>query len=383
MYNNQYMIKFAIALFCENSIHFIYFDPKSFEIKISFIKEKFEPFCPVPENVFFIEMKKLCDQKFFDNLNDKLSNYIQIRSNKISSKNEGTLFSSAIFAGIDSFKNMSKNGFNHLHVFSANKNANGICFFPEPDYIKKYSSENEIKLFLPEINILNKLSEELIKTNVTFNLFICGLNQQNNLEPQINLPTFFNVCSNTGGRGFYYPISAKNEKFNEDIKLYYEKLHYDLNSILNKRYYYDIEIQLKHSNEFEIFDIFYSTGKNNKQIVNIPSINNDFSILYNMKFTKNLKEDKKYSFQFIVSFIDTNDNYTRKFRIYNYSIFSNEIYFKVYSYIDIDTMVKLIFCKEISDSLTEKNRNVCCFEKVKENLKKRLIDALYFYKKNV
>lgn len=372
-----------MAFFCENCIHFAYFDPKSSEIKINLIRELFEPFCPLPENIFFIDINRLSDQSFFDNLNDKLSNYVQKTYTNSTKKNQGTLFSSAIFAGIDSFKNMSKRGFYHLHIFSANKNANGVCFFPESEYIKKYSSENEIKLFLPENNVQNKISEELIKSNITLNIFVCGLTQQNQLEIQLNLPTFFNICSNTGGRGFYYSILNKGEKFNEDIKINYEKLHYDLNAILNKNNYYDIEIEVKHSNEFEISDIFYSTRNTNKKIINIPSINNDFNILYNIKFSKNLKEEKKYSFQFIVSYIDPNDFNSRKIRIYNYSIYSNEIYFKVYSYLDIDTMVKLIFCKEISESLTEKNRNVCCFEKVKENLKKRLIDALFFYKKNV
>jgi len=293
------------------------------------------------------------------------------------------LFSSAIFAGIDSFKNIAKKGFYHLHIFSANKNSNGKGFFPETDYIKSYSSENEIKLFLPEINTSTKITDELQKNNITVNMFICGYSQPNHLDIQINLPTFFNICNKSGGRGFYYSISNKVEKFNEDIKINYEKLHYDINAILNKKFYYDIQIELKHSSEFTVTDIFYFTGNSNNQILTIPSLNKDFNVLYNLKITRDLKQDKKYSFQFIVSYIDPSDFNSRKIRVFNYSIFPNEIYFKVYTYLDIDTIIKLIFCKEISDSLTEKNKNVLCFEKVKENLRKRLIDALYFYKKNV
>lgn len=385
---NKKQIKFAFGLFSENTINFIYLDKNTSEIKINKIHDVFDPFCPLPEDVFFMNFDLLCKQTFYDYLNDKLINFIQANSitntsNNLIYANSGSAFTASIYAGIDSYKNIRKKGFYHMHVFCANKNSNGIGFFPEAEYIKKYSSENEIKLFLPENNIANNLLEKLLQNDITLNLFVCGLTQANYLDFQINLPTFFSVCSKTGGRGFYYSIINKHEKFNEDIKTNYQKLHYDLNSILNKKYYYDVEIQLINSSEFLISDIFYSVGNSNQNKIKLPSINNDFNMIYHLKFSKTLKEEKKYSFQFTVSYIDPQYDNSRKIRVFNYAIFPNEIYFKIYSYLDIDTMVKLIFSKEVADSLSEKNKNVCCFEKVKENLKKRLIDALFFYKKNV
>ena len=178
-------------------------------------------------------------------------------------------------------------------------------------------------------------------------------------------------------------VSNKPEKFSEDIKINYQKLHYDFNSIINKRYYYDVQVTLKNSNEFSTTDTLLGICNIKNNIINLSSVGSDFNILYNFKYSKTLKEDKKYSLQFQISYIDPHDNFSRKIRVINYSQFTNENYFKIYTNMDVDAMIKLIICKEISDSLTEKNKNVCCFEKVKENLKKRLVDSLYFYKKHV
>lgn len=445
---NEKEIKIAFALFSENAIYFAYLDQKTSEIKFSAMRDLSEPFSPVAHSALFLSYNQLLNQNFLETLTEKLTNFSLSRNSQSSlansGKNPGTAFSASLFAGADAFPfpcgSEQKKTFNHLHVFVCNKNVGGAGFFPESDYIKKYSSENEIKLFLPESSASAPILGKILSRDVTLNCFVCGFTQANYLEMQVNLPTFFDVCGKSGGKGFYYSVVNKPERFNEDIKLNYQKLHYDLSAILNKKVYYNVQITMKHSTEFLVSDIFYTVGNsvnsvyqsgysglgniaslgssllnnissgignkdtsstkeinsnlnlleksnlnfaNEKGVIYLPSVNTDFNLLYNLKYSKVLKEDRKYSFQFIVSYIDPEDDNARKIRVFNYGLFPNEIYFKVYSYVDIDAMVKLIFAKEIGDSLSDKNKNVCCFEKVKENLKKRLIDALYFYKKNV
>lgn len=392
-------IKFGLVFFSENTIFYVYLDKKSNDLKINIIKDLMDPFSPLSENILFNNLASLNDPKFYNNLNDKINNFIQSKNfiennlalNYNSRCKPGACFSAAIYAGIDSFKtiNVNNKGYYHLHLILANKNSFGCGFFPEYDYIKKYSSENEVKLFLPENNTTATLVEKLLQTSITLNIFCAGFSHGSYLDIQANLPTFFTLCNKTGGRGFYYSINNKTEKFNEDIKISYQKMHYDMNAVLSRRYFYEVEITQKFSSEFSIQDIFYFVGGNeNSKIskdnkIKLASACSDFNLLYNFKYSKALKEDKKYSFQFIISYVDPQERNFRKIRVINSSIFASEMYYKVYSYIDIDSMVKLIFTKEICDSLTDKNKNVCCFEKAKENLKKRLVDALYFYKKNV
>ena len=378
-------IKYGFILLTENTINFVCIDKKSKEMKIYLISDLNDPFCPLPENILFIDYSQWNSPQFIESFTDKIINYIQEKNERYYNQQNltGSCFSSGIYAGIDVFKSMKSLGFNHLHIFIANKNNPGIGYFQETDYMKKYSSENEIKLFLPDTNISNKLTEILLQNNISLNIFCCGYSINNSLDIQINLPTYFEVCTKTGGRGFYYNVSNKPEKFSEDIKINYQKLHYDFNSIINKRYYYDVQVTLKNSNEFSTTDTLLGICNIKNNIINLSSVGSDFNILYNFKYSKTLKEDKKYSLQFQISYIDPHDNFSRKIRVINYSQFTNENYFKIYTNMDVDAMIKLIICKEISDSLTEKNKNVCCFEKVKENLKKRLVDSLYFYKKHV
>jgi len=445
-------IKIAFALFCENTIYFAYLDQKTSELKFSAMSDLTEPFNPVARSAFFFSSNFLLNQTFYETLTEKLFNFCVTRNKlnftnqttTINTVNKGTAFSASLFAGLECFNAASelsssqKKTFNHMHIFTCNKNSSGAGYFAESDYIRSYSSESEIKLFLPEQRVSAVLLDKMLSNGVTLNCFISGFTQAKYLDLQINLPTFFEVCSKTGGKGFYYSTVNKTETFNEDVKLGYQKLHYDLSAVLNKKVFYNVLISLKHSSEFFVSDVFYSVGNslnstynhgysssalesltslgtnllnnfsgggtnkaisssisnttsgnfnNNcaieKGVVFLPSVNSDFNLLYNFKYSKTLKEDKKYSFQFIVSYIDPLEDNVRKIRVFNYGVYPNEIFFKVYSYLDIDAMMKLIFVKEVADALTNKNNNVCCFEKVKENLKKRLIDALYFYKKNV
>ena len=436
------MINFCVILFDEDSIYFIYFDKKANDIKIVLMKDLKEPFCPLPCYMLFNNIEKLNDVYFYDLLNEKIEKFIEMKSNNYNDNNNknknnynkisGSAISASIYVAINALESLVNKGYYHFHIFSANKNINeikenqnqnykdkeSIAFFESDyDYLKLYSTQNEIKLFLPNKILSEKIIEILIKNKIALNVFYLGYTNSNILEPQLHLPTFFDISTKSGGRGFYYSLinnnnnnkdnqkdknnniykndneiinsnsnntnnNSTNNNFPDQLKNHLEKLHYDINSIFQRKYYYNFDISIKHSKTFTVTDTFFGM-KNTNNKISLPSISNDFNISLLINFSKILTEDKSSNFQFIVRYNDIYDNNYRKMRIFNSAIFSNENYYKIYTSIDVDVMSRIIYLKETSDLLTEKNKNSCSFIKAKENIKKRVTDALYFYKKQV
>jgi hypothetical protein len=413
--NKNIIIKFCLILFDENTIYFLYYDKKANDLKIVLMKDLKEPFCPIPCFLLFNYLHKLNDFQFYDLLNEKLEKFIEYKSinNDHNNKITGSAFNASIYVTINTLEYLDNKGYYHLHIFSANKNSEEIkenvkINESENDYLKLYSTQNEIKLFISDKNISEKFQEILLKNKITLNIFYLGYSNSNKLEPQLHLPTFFDLSTKSGGRGFYYSLinNKDNQKeninnnnyikninnnnnninnnaiFADHLKNHLEKLHYDINSILQRKYFYNLDILIKHSKTFTVLETYFGMKNTNNKII-LPSISNDFNISILLNFSKILQEDKSSNFQFIVRYNDIYDNNYRKMRIFNSAIFSNENYYKIYTSIDVDVMSRMIFFKETSDLLIEKNKNSNCFIKAKENIKKRVTDSLYFYKKQV
>jgi hypothetical protein len=135
---------------------------------------------------------------------------------------------------------------------------------------------------------------------------------------------------------------------------------------------------LRTNSEIEVVEVLGIFGKRQSNHI-LTTCTSDFNVSYNLKF-KNLKEDRSYSFQFVVLYTE---NGKRKKRIINYSIPTTIETQKVYNSIDNDCMSKLLLQKEIGAALVTSNKSANCFEAIKTNLVKRLLDCLFFYKTNV
>lgn len=211
---------------------------------------------------------------------------------------------------------------------------------------------------------------------ITFDLFVCGYSKN-----QIHIPTFFELCHNTGGDGYYYNINDNINFFTDDIKYKFEKLHYDINRVLTRREYSDVQISLKTNSGIDVSDILGNFGRKSNGVINLTSCHEDYNLMYNLKFKK-LKEDKKYSFQFVITYTDPYENMS-KMRVLNYALYASNDTQLVYNQIDVDCLTKLILMKELSSTVVNTNKNICCFDRMKENIIKRITECLYFYKSNV
>jgi hypothetical protein len=317
-------------------------------------------------------------EKLVDKISEKILNFSKSKiviPQYIHTQNGGVI-SAGIFSGIDLIKKISHRGTSKFLIFAANKAAPAIGYSQEIDNLKLYSSQEEIKLFLPRNNFFTELSKILLETRTVANIFTVGFNKE-----QLHIPTFFELCNNSGGCGFYYNISENVDNYQNDMKYKYEKLHYDLNRLLTRKEYTDVKISFKSCSEIEINEVFGNFGKRSSGLNNLffSSISSDFNLSYNLKIKKTLKEGKSYSFQCSVIYYDQTDH-TMNTKIINYSILATEDLSKVYSFLDNDCMVKLLLIKELSDCLTLSNKRINCFDSFKDNLTKKLIDCFYFYK---
>lgn len=112
-----------------------------------------DPFCPSPTSLFFNCLKD--KEQFIHKFTEKIEYYAKYKYEQNKSKknfvNIGSSITAAIYSGYDSLKNNYITGTSKIFLFSANKCAPGIIAPNEMEYNKYYSSENEIKLFLPQV----------------------------------------------------------------------------------------------------------------------------------------------------------------------------------------------------------------------------------------
>jgi hypothetical protein len=110
----------------------------------------YDPFCPLPEmNIFNnLNNKESFLEKIFEKIN-VFSNRRNMNSNKM-----GSSITAAIYAAYDSVRNITNRGSTRILLFSSNKASSGIVSPDDIDFQKYYSSENEIKLFMPFVEYL-------------------------------------------------------------------------------------------------------------------------------------------------------------------------------------------------------------------------------------
>jgi hypothetical protein len=208
-------------------------------------------------------------------------------------------------------------------------------------------------------------------------MFVCGYSP----HEQPHISTFFELCYLTGGNGFYYPISTIPKKFHYDLKANLEKLHFDLTHIIIRKEYKEVHFMIRTSEELEVVEMLGAITRNGNDPIYLPSCSQDFNIIYHIKPKRWLKEDNKYYVQFVCAFTDHND--IKYKRVLNYAFIATQDMHKVFGGLDIDTVTKLILCKELANSLSFWNKHVSAFEKIGVNIKTYLIELLFYYKREV
>lgn len=188
----------------------------------------------------------------------------------------------------------------------------------------------------------------------------------------LDLPTFSQISSFTGGKAYFYPI---NNKVNNDLKIKLEKLHYDLTRVLSRPNYYDVKLMFRNSLGIEIQEILGPFGKKLGEAFKMPSMDPDFCFSYHLKIAEKLKAETSYHFQIACLFID---NFNQRYlRVINYSVICDNEVSKMYYNVDVDAMTKLLIQKEMVLMCASNTEKVLA----RENFTNKMINMLFYYRK--
>jgi len=397
---------FAFITYDSTSVQFYYIDSKTNEVKVNIMSSLNDPFCPVTREKIFMKLSDNSQTLVFNQIEkimEKIQLYAEFKNKKIKELNsyeksssnsqdinQGSAIISAIYSAYDLVKNFNtKFCASKFFLFSSNKSRKGILSIPEMDFNEFYSTDSEIKLFLPQHTLIVNLSKSFIEKGITLNIFVLGDNSNYKEKlKQVHLPTFAGLSNNTGGNIFYYNLNYVNNNVNE-LKSKYEKLHFDLNYILSTNFFTNVKFYLNSSTNLEAKAIFGPFDQKNNistsnKTFSFSEINTDFNITYSINLRKNTKlsHNQKVHFQFVIYYTNPTDGFNYV-RMINCSLTATEDLKRVFAYLNVDCMTKLILMKELSSCLDLSNKNVCSFEKIKGNLINRLVNILSFYKMDV
>lgn len=213
--------------------------------------------------------------------------------------------------------------------------------------------------------ILSNLADACLKCRTVVDLFVLD-----NL--QIDLANLGLLSNTTGGHVNFYE-SQNNSVY--ELKLKFEKIHYDLTRILTRPNYYDVKFMLRYSVGVDSAEIIGSFGKKLGEGFSVSASDPDYSFSYNLRLTESLQNNAKVNFQFVCLYID---NFNQRYlRILNYTVLATNDISQIYSSTDVGALVK---CSIMKDIITNYAIDV---NVIRENIFNRITNMLHFYRTNV
>lgn len=349
--------KYSICLFNHQKIFF--YSKNMNSIKIHIMPDMNNPFCPLREKDFFMDLNGILDIVDKIILNPVESNTYYINHDK------GSCLNSCIYAAVDYVKNnYGNNNYYNALIFTCNCLSNEIMFFSEidPKTNKDIKKNNGNILYTPQHNFIINLNKVFFSNHLSFTFFITGREKN-----QIHLANYlaYNL--------YYYNIDFNDQK---DIYQKFQKIFYDISKILSSNnIIYDVTYELTfNQSKFSSQLLTYYKGNSNSKISCIKNPE-ELSLLYEIIQNKKLDISDIPSFQFSISFLSPKDN-KRHLRILNWSFPVSSDYNEIYNSIDIDCLIKLLLCSEILKS--KYNLSLA-----KDSLSKILINIFYVYKSEI
>jgi hypothetical protein len=155
----------------------------------------------------------------------------------------------------------------------------------------------------------------------------------------------------------------------------YEKLHYDLSRIFSRPNYNNVAFKLRASSEIDVVELLGTFGKRPGSAISLAGCDPDYSLNFICRINNSLKIGGKVHFQLAVIFTD---NFNKRFlRTINYTILTTIDVSTMYKSIDVDTLAKITFCKE----LLALNHNGYAY--VRSDLVNKMVNALHYYRETV
>ena len=309
--------KYILIAYDINKVYYVHFNNnKNKTIKISIMNDLSNPFCPVdPKKLIynkneFIELLDIFYNSFIITKNKDFEG----ASNNIYNINNSIIKSIYCLIKINNINENNTNIINYYHIIFLSSSHHNID--------TNILEENKIfKLYLSFFLILNKLNKNIP--------FINGLNT--------------NIA-----KLYYYPINYDEP---DDIEQKYQKLNYDLISLLTKpqNYIYDVKMNICYNK-----NLFNNYFNNDYLYINfIPNII-EFNKLYILPQSKKPNLSESVYFQYNIDYFNLLDNY-RHIRLLN---FINKIsdkekeFFKSY---DEDVLFRTVLSYHISELNLNKN----------------------------
>lgn len=265
------------------------------------MSEIMTPFCPLPRESLYLNVKQNKDEieKIIEKVTAYCENYAQYDPKKL-----GSVSGAAIKAGIESMLDIG----GRVLLFTCNSCINGYGACKPKEEQKFYNSEFEKNLYNPQHNTFVKLAEEIHDKRIAVDQFILGSNQ-------FDLATFSPISNSSGGSIFFYTIENNDPN---DLKVKFEKMHYNLTRVLTRENFYDVKFMLRYSIGFEVLEILGPFNKKLGEGLSLPSCDPDLSFSYMLRLTESLKPEARYHFQLVALYIDNFNN--RFLRIFNYTL---------------------------------------------------------------
>lgn len=347
--------KVAFAMYDHKSIKFFWCDKS--DVKVSIMPDIERPFSPLPKSKLYLNV--ISQREEIDKVIERIT-YI-LSQPIIKNNTTGSICGAAIKAGVDS---LIGNG-GRVIIFNSNSCTSGYgSSKPREDKLLT-NQEKERSLYNAQHDIFQKLAQQCLDERIVVDMFVLA-------NTQFDFPTISQISSLTGGKATFYPINSSVNPNDYAQKL--EKIHYDLVRILTRPNYYDVKFMLRNGNGLEVSEILGQFGRKLGQGFLLSSMDPDSSFSISLRLMEAIKEPN-INFQLVCMFIDNFNN--RYLRIFNISYSIESDIGKVYYHVDVDTMTKFMIHKELFQFYSNAVEKIT----IKESIKTKIINFLYFYRK--
>ncbi len=362
--NNFHNCHNSFIGFCTYAIKGIefYFLGKNKDFNIVKMNDLKNPFCPISSNKIYYNV--INQQKEILILIEKILNYIEIKKEKNQNLNDNNNIPGTVIYSV--IESLSKNG-GRILLFNCSSSNFGFGKSKIENEKEYFNTEKEFNLFIPKHDLFSFLIDKCIKYRIAIDQFIFG-------NINYDLSTFSILSNLTGGNIKLYDFNIKEiNNIKDIINSYFEKLYNDIYRVISRPNYYDIKVNLRYSIGIKVIEIFGPVNKKSSDYFTIPSLNPDSSFFYDLRINDSFNNNQKINFQLVVFYTD---NFNQRFlRVFNYSIKTCNNITQIYSFCDIDTLIKLFFIKELSFI---HNKSI---KEIRENLINKLTNIFYYYKK--
>ena len=324
----------AITLFDSEKI--IYFIEEKNDIKIIYQTDINEPFVAVDPKKLFL---KAHQSTSIGKILEKISIYLD----KLTIKPTNTNVSGAmIAAGFNALVNFG----GRIILFSANSCFKGYLSTKIPLSIKVNGKEEDLNNSKEIEEMILKCNKNKIGIDQYIVIDTANKSNYNIYQPNYEryIQNFSRLSNETGGKVSIYPIDYNN--LNTITNSTYEKVYYDLSSILTSNTFYDVKVMLRHSQEITCQEILGGFDKKVGEAFELAVADSDFSVGYFFRYSNSLKIGQTVDIQIAVAYYDSFGS--EKMRIYNYTLTSTDDVNKLYLSCDVDAMAKMTIMKTIS-----------------------------------